>query len=63
MTERHFTPPWHVVELEASCIIVTDDAGQKLAIVYFEERQEMGVLPSLAECVLDGQNSSLEGGF
>ena len=36
MTERQFTPPWSVQELEA-CFIVKDGAGQKLAFVYFEE--------------------------
>jgi hypothetical protein len=36
MTERHFTPPWSVQELEA-CFIVTDSAGQKLAYIYFED--------------------------
>ena len=29
MTERQFTPPWSVQELEA-CFIVKDGAGQKL---------------------------------
>jgi hypothetical protein len=33
---RRFPSPWHVVELEV-CFIVTDNAGQKLAYVYFEE--------------------------
>ena len=36
MTERQFTPPWSVQELEA-CFIVKDGTGQKLAFVYFEE--------------------------
>ena len=36
MTERRFPPPWTVDELEA-CFVVRDEAGQKLAYVYFEE--------------------------
>ena len=35
-TPRHFPPPWTVEETEA-CFIVTDNTGQKLAYVYFEE--------------------------
>jgi len=31
-----FPPPWSVDELEA-CFVVKDQAGQKLAFVYFEE--------------------------
>ena len=34
--ERRFPPPWKVEELEA-CSFVTDNAGQKLAYVYFED--------------------------
>jgi hypothetical protein len=34
--ERRFPPPWKVEELEA-CFLVTDNAGQKLAFIYFEE--------------------------
>jgi hypothetical protein len=33
---RRFPAPWSVEELDA-CFIVKDDAGQKLAYVYFEE--------------------------
>jgi hypothetical protein len=33
---RRFPAPWTVEELDA-CFIVKDDAGQKLAYVYFEE--------------------------
>jgi hypothetical protein len=33
---RRLPPPWSVEELEA-CFIVTDNAGQKLAYVYFED--------------------------
>jgi hypothetical protein len=33
---RRFPPPWTVEELEA-CFVVKDEAGQKLAYVYFEE--------------------------
>jgi hypothetical protein len=33
---RRFPPPWSVDELEA-CFVVKDDAGQKLAYVYYEE--------------------------
>jgi hypothetical protein len=33
---RRFPPPWTVEELD-NCFIVIDDAGQKLAYVYFEE--------------------------
>ena len=33
---RHFPPPWSVEELDA-CFVVIDNAGQKLADVYFEE--------------------------
>jgi hypothetical protein len=36
VTERRFPPPWSVDEPEA-CFVVKDDAGQKLAYVYFEE--------------------------
>jgi hypothetical protein len=36
LAERRFPPPWCVEELEA-CFVVKDDAGQKLAYVYFEE--------------------------
>ena len=36
MTERRFPPPWSIDELEA-CFVVIDNAGQKLAYVYFEE--------------------------
>jgi hypothetical protein len=36
LPERRFPPPWSVEELEA-CFIVTDNAGQKLAYVYFED--------------------------
>jgi hypothetical protein len=32
---RRFPPPWVVEELDA-CFVVTDNAGQKLAYVYFE---------------------------
>jgi hypothetical protein len=31
---RRFPPPWSVEELEA-CLIVKDQAGQKLAFVYY----------------------------
>jgi hypothetical protein len=31
-----FPPPWTIEELEA-CFIVKDNAGQKLAFVYFED--------------------------
>ena len=34
-TRRRFPPPWTVNETEA-CFIVTDNTGQKLAYVYFE---------------------------
>ena len=34
--QRRFPPPWSVDELEA-CFIVKDNAGQKLAFVYFED--------------------------
>jgi hypothetical protein len=36
MPERRFPPPWSVEELNDACIIVKDNAGQKLAYVYFE---------------------------
>jgi hypothetical protein len=36
MTQRRFPPPWSIDELEA-CFIVKDNAGQKLAFVYFED--------------------------
>jgi hypothetical protein len=36
VTDRRFPSPWSIEELEA-CFIVKDDAGQKLAFVYFEE--------------------------
>jgi len=33
---RRFPPPWSVEELDA-CFVVTDNAGQKLAYIYFED--------------------------
>jgi hypothetical protein len=36
---RRFPPPWSVEELDA-CFVIKDDAGQKLAYVYFEEEPE-----------------------
>jgi hypothetical protein len=33
---RRFPPPWSVEELE-TCFVVKDNAGQKLAYVYFED--------------------------
>jgi hypothetical protein len=36
---RRFAPPWSVEELEA-CFIVKDDAGQKLAFIYYEEEPQ-----------------------
>jgi hypothetical protein len=39
MSYRHFPPPWSVEELDA-CFVIKDDAGQKLAYVYFEEEPE-----------------------
>ena len=36
VTERRFPPPWSVEELKA-CFVVRDQAGQKLAFVYFED--------------------------
>jgi hypothetical protein len=36
MTDRRFPPPWSVDELKA-CFVGKDNAGQKLAYVYFEE--------------------------
>jgi hypothetical protein len=33
---RRFPAPWSVEELEA-CFIVKDQAGQKIAFIYFEE--------------------------
>jgi hypothetical protein len=36
MERRRFPPPWTVEELDA-CFVVTDNAGQKLAFVYFED--------------------------
>jgi hypothetical protein len=36
MPARRFPPPWSVDELDA-CFMVTDTAGQKLALVYFED--------------------------
>ena len=37
MPTRGFPPPWSLEELEA-CFFVKDDAGQKLAYVYFEDK-------------------------
>jgi hypothetical protein len=37
LASRRFPPPWSVQELDA-CFIVTDNAGQKLAYVYFEDK-------------------------
>ncbi len=39
---RRFTPPWSVEETRA-CFIVTDNAGQKLAYVYFEDERGVGL--------------------
>jgi hypothetical protein len=36
MPSRRFPPPWSVEELE-TCFVVKDNAGQKLAYVYFED--------------------------
>ena len=36
MEPRRFRPPWSVEELE-TCFVVKDNAGQKLACVYFED--------------------------
>ena len=36
LSDRRFPPPWSIDELEA-CFVVEDDAGQKLAFVYFED--------------------------
>jgi hypothetical protein len=36
MPSRRFPPPWSVEELDA-CFVVKDEAGQKLAYVYFED--------------------------
>jgi hypothetical protein len=36
MPSRRFPPPWTVEELDA-CFVVTDNAGQNLAYVYFED--------------------------
>jgi hypothetical protein len=33
---RRFPPPWSIDELE-ECFVVKDNAGQKLAYVYFED--------------------------
>jgi hypothetical protein len=33
---HRFPPPWFIEELEA-CFVVKDNAGQKLAFIYFEE--------------------------
>jgi hypothetical protein len=35
VTARRFPPPWSIKDLEA-CFVVKDNAGQKLAYVYFE---------------------------
>ena len=35
-TRRRFPPPWSIEELDA-CLVVKDNAGQKLAYVYFED--------------------------
>jgi hypothetical protein len=35
MPARRFQPPWSVEE-QATCFVVTDSAGQKLAYLYFE---------------------------
>jgi hypothetical protein len=36
MADRRFPPPWSVEEFDA-CFVVTDNAGQKLAYVHFED--------------------------
>jgi hypothetical protein len=36
MTDRRFPPPWSVEE-HPGCFIVSDDNGQALAHIYFEE--------------------------
>jgi hypothetical protein len=35
-TNRRFSPPWSVDELEA-CFVVKDASGQKLGYFYYEE--------------------------
>ncbi len=39
---RRFPPPWTIDELDA-CFVVKDNAGQKLAYVYFEDEPGAGV--------------------
>ena len=34
---RHFPPPWTIEELNDACFVVSDNDGQALAYVYFEE--------------------------
>lgn len=46
MTARRFPPPWSVEGLDA-CFVIKDDAGQKLAYVYFEEEPERALSSGL----------------
>jgi hypothetical protein len=41
MPAHRFPPPWSLLELEAR-FVVTDNAGQKLAYVYFEDGRDGG---------------------
>jgi hypothetical protein len=59
MSARPFPPPWSVEELDA-CFVVKDDAGQKLAYVYFEEEPGQRAYPLFISnnLVLRLQNSN-----
>ena len=37
VTPRRFPPPWSVEDYDGRCFIVTDNNGQRLAYVYYEE--------------------------
>jgi hypothetical protein len=55
VTERRFPPPWSIEELEA-CFIVKDNAGQKLAFVYFEDEPAGDRRPSCSRKMRRGES-------
>jgi hypothetical protein len=62
MPERRFPPTWSVDELNDACFVVADDAGQKIAYVYFEDgpgRRSAAELVELISSYSDYRSSAL----